>query len=152
MSLSRIAAIASGAIWLSSCAAPATTADAPLVLALERYHDKLFTVRAQIGGVERSFLFDTGEGVTMIAPALAQAIGCEPWGNIAGFRMLGERLDLQRCDDVTFVLAGRSFTAPSTIATTWPRSPGASRRCSMVRSGSTCSPVRSSRCSCRHVE
>jgi hypothetical protein len=72
-------------------------------------------VHASINGQERSFLFDTGEGVSMISPDLAKAIGCKPWGQITGFRMTGQRIDTQRCDNVTFDMAGLSFRAPSAM-------------------------------------
>ena len=51
----------------------------------------------------------------MISPQLAADLGCEPWGNIAGFRMLGERFDAPRCDDINFKLAGAIFNVPNTI-------------------------------------
>ena len=91
-------------------------ASAPVrTIPLEAHDTKQFAVQATVGGQARRFLFDTGEGLTMISPALAKAVGCEPWGNITAFRMLGERLDLKRCDDVTFGLGGRYIRAPSTI-------------------------------------
>lgn len=67
---------------------------------LSAYQEKQFSVKAIVGGKERTFLFDTGEGITMISPPGAADLGCEPWGNIVGFRMLGERFDAPRCDDV----------------------------------------------------
>lgn len=81
-----------------------------------RFHQgKQFTVEAVVAGKPRSFLFDTGEGVTMISPALAKELGCEPWGNVTAFRMLGERLDLKRCDDVAFGIGAGRYNAPSVI-------------------------------------
>lgn len=86
-----------------------------LVIKLDAYQEKQFSVKAFVGGKERTFLFDTGEGITMISPQLAADLGCEPWGNIAGFRMLGERFDAPRCDDVDFKLASATFKVPNTI-------------------------------------
>lgn len=76
---------------------------------------KQFTVEAVVAGKPRTFLFDTGEGITMISPALARELGCEPWGNVTAFRMLGERLDLKRCDNVAFGIGAGRYTAPSVI-------------------------------------
>lgn len=85
------------------------------VLPLAVHQQKQFTVEAVVAGKPRRFLFDTGEGITMISPALAKDIGCEPWGNITAIRMTGDRLDLKRCDDVHFAIGGRPFVAPSVI-------------------------------------
>ncbi|MBD8620991.1 retropepsin-like domain-containing protein [Sphingomonas sp. CFBP 13728] len=87
----------------------------PQTISLELFQGKQFTVQASVGGRERTFLFDTGEGVTMITPALARDLGCEPWGNVTAFRMTGERLDLPRCDDVAFEMGEHAYTAPTTI-------------------------------------
>ena len=96
---------------------PATSSpvDGPHVIALDRFQGKQFTVRAKVAGVERTMLFDTGEGVTMISPQIARDIGCRPWGNITGFRMAGERIDVPRCDNVAIELAGKRYIAPTTI-------------------------------------
>lgn len=96
---------------------PATSSpvNGPHVIPLDRFQGKQFTVKAKIAGVERTLLFDTGEGVTMISPQIAREVGCQPWGNITGFRMAGERIDVPRCDDVAIELAGRRYVAPTTI-------------------------------------
>jgi len=69
-------------------------------------------IHASANGRPGLFLFDTGEGVSTITPAYARAIGCHPWGQVTGFRMSGERLDFQRCDDVRFFAAGQRLDAP----------------------------------------
>jgi hypothetical protein len=51
-------------------------------------------------------LFDSGGGVTTISPEFAAEIGRKPWGKIVGFRMTGQRMDLERCDDVKLEVAG----------------------------------------------
>jgi hypothetical protein len=73
----------------------------------------LLTVHATINGHDGTYLFDTGEGVSAISPAMAQKIGCKPWGQTTGFRMTGERIDIPRCDNITFEIAGHSFRAPT---------------------------------------
>jgi hypothetical protein len=98
---------------LPTAAAGAASPD--LIIPLEYYHGRQLAVHATVHGKTARFLFDTGEGVTMISPQLAAAIGCTPWGNVTGFRMLGERLDMKRCDGVDFSLQGQHFTAPTAI-------------------------------------
>jgi hypothetical protein len=82
------------------------------VLPLETYLGRSLAIRALINGHEGRFLFDTGEGVTVISPSLAEAIGCKPWGNLTGFRMTGERLDMPHCDGLVFESYGVSLPVP----------------------------------------
>src|SRR6185312_848153 len=79
------------------------------VIDLEPYQDnpEFLTVRATVSGQTRTFACDSGEGVSMISPELAQAIGCKPWGQVTGFRMTGERLDAPPCDGIPFDAAGQ---------------------------------------------
>lgn len=72
----------------------------------------MMTLRATVRGHEGSFVFDTGGGVTYISPAFAQTIGCKPWGQLSGFVLTGQRLDMQRCDELDFKISGRQFRAP----------------------------------------
>lgn len=72
----------------------------------------MMTLRAKVRGHEGSFVFDTGGGVTYISPAFAQTIGCKPWGQLSGFVLTGQRLDMQRCDDLDFDIDGQNFRAP----------------------------------------
>jgi hypothetical protein len=81
-------------------------------IALEPYLAAQAIVHAMVNGQRGTFLFDTGEGVSSFSPEFAKKIGCEPWGRITGFRMSGERLDNEHCDNLTFQLAGHSFVAP----------------------------------------
>jgi len=78
---------------------------------LEPTADNLFKIHATVAGRPGVFLFDSGSGFSNISPEFAAAIGCHPWGQITGFRMTGERLDMQHCDHVTFDLAGKRFAA-----------------------------------------
>jgi hypothetical protein len=79
---------------------------------LEPYLGLQAVVRASVNGQSGTFLFDTGEGVSSFSPAFAKKIGCRPWGRITGFRMSGERLDNQHCDEIAFQLSGHVLTAP----------------------------------------
>ena len=71
----------------------------------------LLTVQATVAGRQGTFLFDSGSGFSSLSPAFAAAVGCHPWGQITGFRMTGQRLDMQQCDHIAFTLADRSFPA-----------------------------------------
>ena len=102
-----------GALLGSLAAAPVPEGGEAVPLSL--YQGKQFTIEAVVAGRPRTFLFDTGEGLTMITPALAKALGCEPWGSITAFRMLGERLDTKRCDGVSFGIGSGRYVAPSAI-------------------------------------
>lgn len=62
-------------------------------------------VHAVINGKAGNFMFDTGGGISFITPEFADKIGCLPWGQITGYRMTGERLDMQRCDNVSVHIA-----------------------------------------------
>jgi hypothetical protein len=72
----------------------------------------MMTLRAQVRGHKGSFVFDTGGGVTYISPAFAQTIGCKPWGQLSGFVLTGQRLDMKRCDELKFEIDARNFRAP----------------------------------------
>jgi hypothetical protein len=78
-------------------AAPAL-AEQPLTL--QPLRERLRTIDVEINGVASTFLLDTGGGVTTITPQFAERIGCTPWGRITGYRMFGDRLDMQRCENV----------------------------------------------------
>ncbi|KRE97678.1 hypothetical protein ASG87_15630 [Frateuria sp. Soil773] len=69
-------------------------------IAMDKFLERGLLVHAVIGGQEGTFTFDTGEGVSAITPEFASKIGCKVWGQISGFQMSGQRLDMQRCDHV----------------------------------------------------
>jgi hypothetical protein len=72
----------------------------------------MMTLHATVRGHEGNFVFDTGGGVTYLSPGFAQTIGCKPWGQLSGFVLTGQRLDMQRCDDVDVDIDGWFFRAP----------------------------------------
>jgi hypothetical protein len=71
------------------------------------------TLTVTVAGHDEPFLFDTGGGITIISPTLAKAVGCEPWGNVVGFRMTGQRIDLPHCDGVSLALDKTSYRVPA---------------------------------------
>ena len=76
----------------------------------------MMTIKASVNGKQGLFMFDTGGGVSYIDPAFARSIGCDPWGQISGFMLTGQRLDMQRCDGLKFDVAAwnSGFPAPGT--------------------------------------
>lgn len=110
------ASILATAILLALCTkAIAQTPQPALTIPLSPYagNEKLTVVHATVYGHEGTFLFDTGEGVSILTPDFAKQVGCKPWGRITGFRMTGQRLGSAKCDVITFNWSGRTFTAPS---------------------------------------
>lgn len=72
----------------------------------------MMTVRAKVRGSEGLFMFDTGGGISYISPSFAQTVGCRVWGQITGFTLTGQRLDMPRCDGLAFDVQGRTLNAP----------------------------------------
>jgi hypothetical protein len=72
----------------------------------------MMTLHSTVAGHEGNFLFDTGGGISYISPGFAQTIGCKPWGQITGFTLTGQRLDMPRCDNLSFDIKGHRFGAP----------------------------------------
>ena len=105
-----------GSCLAGACLTQAATDEhrsAPVAtIQLDPYLRAQAIVHAVVEGHEGKFLFDTGEGVSSISPDFAKKIGCEPWGQITGFRMSGERLDSPHCDNIAFKLGEQSFNAP----------------------------------------
>ena len=66
----------------------------------------LRTMRVKVAGDSSDFLFDTGNGTTLIDQSIVSKIGCTPGGNGVGFRMTGEKLSGPRCDSVPVAVGG----------------------------------------------
>lgn len=71
------------------------------------------TMEASIDGRAGAFLFDTGWGVTAVTPTVAAAIGCTPWGQLTGFRAIGERVDFPHCDRATLRVGRTDLSVPT---------------------------------------
>lgn len=117
MGRSGLVRIAIALLLLSSATAAegaqAATEQGAIVIRLEPYLRTQEVVHAVVGGQWGTFLFDTGQGISSFSPEFAHGIGCKPWGRITGFRMSGERVDAQHCDNITFELDGVSLHAPA---------------------------------------
>ena len=86
-------------VWLSFGANGANLPAAPksaLVIALTPHPGgtDMMTFHATVRGHEGNFMFDTGGGISYVSPAFAQTIGCKTWGQITGFTLVGQRLDI----------------------------------------------------------
>lgn len=104
------------ASFASATAVAAEPAPAPApAIELGDFMGRLRTVDVVVGGQRGTFLVDTGGGVTFATPRFAEKIGCKPWGQITGFRLSGERLDMARCEGVAIGLPGGKALAPATI-------------------------------------
>lgn len=101
-----------GAVLVFGCAGQVSPrrgsaeANHPAAIPLRPLVNGLFTVDAEVGGETRRFLVDTGAGLTVITPEVANAAGCTPFGRLTGFRSAGERLDGTRCTSVRMTLGG----------------------------------------------
>ena len=91
-------------------AGPALAAPAA-ILPLEPYRRGV-AVRVETNGIRGLMAFDTAAGHTVVSPEFAAAAGCKPWGGLGGFTMTGRKLDMQRCDDVAFTIAGHRMRVP----------------------------------------
>ncbi len=107
-------------VWLSvSAVGPgllaSSTAKPTLVIDLIPHPGgtEMMTLHASVRGHDGNFIFDTGGGISYISPAFAQTIGCKPWGQITGFTVTAQRLDMPRCDGLAFEIEGHSFGAPT---------------------------------------
>ncbi|MCP4677924.1 MAG: hypothetical protein GY854_20895 [Deltaproteobacteria bacterium] len=69
----------------------------PIIVNLEKYAGRFRKTQVSIEGETHPFLFDTGAGFTVIGSRVAELIGCTPYGQITGFRMHGERVDIPKC-------------------------------------------------------
>lgn len=83
-----------------------TFAQSPVVIPLGHPTPTIRTVRVAVAGDTLDFLFDTGGGVTVIAPEVAARLGCVPSGRSVGFRMTGQMLSGPYCHDVPLLVGG----------------------------------------------
>jgi Aspartyl protease len=88
-------------------------AEAQTTIPLTLFMGKIPAFHARVNGHEGFFLFDTGGGTSVLSPEFAHYSGCTPWGRVTGFRMTGERIDLRRCDNAAFDVAGLHLKTPT---------------------------------------
>lgn len=82
----------------------------PLALSpyLEEAAPGLVTIEMEIDGQPVRMLLDSGAGVTLVTPAFAARIGCEPYGAASGFRMRGDRIVVRKCGGRRLAIGGRT--------------------------------------------
>jgi len=72
-----------------------------------------WAVEAEVAGRKGLYLLDTGAGITLVSPETAKRAGCEPWGRITGYDMMGTRHDGPHCgDSIPVTLAGIALAPP----------------------------------------
>jgi len=86
---------------LTAQSTPASPLAAPIVLALARGGAQFRTLRVRVGHEMADYLFDTGGGVDVVAPADSAAAGCLPGGRAFGVRLTGEALTGRACANAT---------------------------------------------------
>lgn len=80
---------------------------AQTTIPLKRYGGNLKTVDVIIQGRSFNFLFDSGGSETIISPEIAQLLNRKVYGRKIGFRMSGEMIQFQRCDNITLSISGQ---------------------------------------------
>ncbi|MGI4730189.1 MAG: aspartyl protease family protein [Janthinobacterium lividum] len=97
---------------LTAIAVPTVPTIARTVVPLATGSQGIEKIEAVVSGRRGTFLFDSGIGTSAVTPAVAEAIGCKPWGKVTGFRATGERLDLPRCNGARVAIGPTSTTLP----------------------------------------
>jgi hypothetical protein len=90
---------------------PASHEEIPLL----PYIGTLKSVSVTVGGNALPFILDTGGGFTMVTPDVAKSIGRMPFGRLTGFRHSGERIDTQRCGNVTIRLGSVDISSEAAV-------------------------------------
>ena len=97
---------------LAGAGAAASTAKAQII-PLHREAGDALSVEGSIKGQHGTFLFDSGWGLSAVTPGMADRIGCHPWGQVTGFRAIGERVTTAQCQPATVTLGNRAFPLPT---------------------------------------
>ncbi len=78
----------------------------PRDVALAPYLRELRVVDVTLAGHTHPFLLDTGGGLVLVTPKVAQEIGCQPFGRLTGFRNDGGKIEASRCGGMDLAIAG----------------------------------------------
>ncbi len=113
MKFLRLPVLAVMASILPAAMAQPATAAPEAVIPMKPWRTR-WALEAEVGGKKGLYLFDTGAGITLVSPESAKRAGCEPWGRITGFDMMGTRHDGPYCGDaIPVTLAGTTLTPPA---------------------------------------
>lgn len=85
---------------------------APTVIPIQLQAGDAQSITGEIDGKRGVFLFDSGWGLSAVSPSMASLIGCKPWGQLTGFRAIGEAVHQQQCQPVTVRLGGKALHLP----------------------------------------
>jgi hypothetical protein len=99
------------AIALSG-AGPALAAPKPIAEIKLVPYRKTVALDAVVNGKAGHFIFDSAGGSTVLSPNFAAAAGCKVWARSSGHRMMGDRLDAPRCDNVKGQFGAFTGVAP----------------------------------------
>ena len=102
-------------LWLSVLASAAAAAPVPKaqVIPLHKEAGAALSVEGSIKGQHGTFLFDSGWGLSAVTPAMADRIGCHPWGQVTGYRATGERLTSAQCQPAAVTLGSQALALPT---------------------------------------
>jgi hypothetical protein len=90
--------------------APAPAPDA--VIQMQPWRTRR-AMEAEVGGKKGLYLLDTGAGITLVSPESAKRAGCEPWGRLTGYNMMGTRHDGPHCgDSIAMTVGGIALRPP----------------------------------------
>lgn len=93
-------------------AAQQTSAAPDAVVQMQPWRTR-WVVEAEVGGKKGLYLFDTGAGITLVSPGSAKRAGCEPWGRLTGYNMMGTRGDGPHCGEtIPITLGGIAMKPP----------------------------------------
>ena len=111
--------------------AAAAADDLPAKLELDVLFGDMKRAPIRVDGEPIWVIFDTGSGITGIGPKTAEAIGCESFGRMVGFRMSGEALSVPWCGRPDVDVAGVKsdemvmfFDVGSVLPDDWPEVDG----------------------------
>lgn len=96
-------------LFASTALAAGPSAEEAVSVRLRPYVGRLLSVPIVMERRTLTFLLDTGGGQTLITPAVAATLGCNPHGRAVGFRMNGDRVDFKYCDSATLEIGGRAI-------------------------------------------
>ena len=122
----------------------------PIAVPLSPWAGVLRSVTVMVDGTAHPFIFDTGGGETVITPEVAMAVGCTPYGRGVGFRMSGERVEFEYCDNVALRLGQVAlarepvgvFDLKSILPAGLPRADGALNSASVPAAHQSSPPAR----------
>lgn len=86
-------------------------------IVLEKLAGNLKTIKVSINKKSFDFLFDTGGSETFISPTVLSEINKQAHGKGIGYRMNGESIRFQYCDDVSIRIG--SLTLPHSFVGVW---------------------------------